>query len=264
MSTKSKNTVDSPIIKSRERVKQHGEVFTPQEIVNQMINLPGLNDDITNPLKKVLEPACGEGIFLTSILKRRLDFLTMHYCKQFKQYEELSLLSLTTLYGIELLRDNREKCFENMENVFMDYYSKIAHENNQLIDLDVINSAKHIIMNNIVQGNFLTGTDNKDRPIIFNEWEIVPTEYDENNLPNAPIQIQRIEHFFDDIANKGDGTYLTTYKPIETYVNSSLFPGTDYELKEDMEEPSKKKKISKRKYKPCFIRHLHQLKGYEL
>jgi type I restriction-modification system DNA methylase subunit len=54
-------------------VQKHGEVFTPIEVVNYMLNLlPSEVWRVRNPAR-FLEPACGEGAFLVEIYKRKLQ-----------------------------------------------------------------------------------------------------------------------------------------------------------------------------------------------
>lgn len=48
-------------IKSKERVRKFGEVFTPSWLVKDMCNL--LPDEIAKLDSRILEPACGEGVF---------------------------------------------------------------------------------------------------------------------------------------------------------------------------------------------------------
>lgn len=88
------------IIKSKLRVQKHGEVFTPKRIVNKMLDIPGLKDACENLTSTFLEPAAGEGAFLVVILERKLNVVSEKYNKDLTQYENYSLLALTTVYGI--------------------------------------------------------------------------------------------------------------------------------------------------------------------
>lgn len=83
------------------RVKATGEVFTPTELVQEM--LAQLPDELfTNPDKTFLDPCCGDGQFLSEVLIRKLehgiDFET----------------ALTTLYGVDLMLDNVELCRQRL------------------------------------------------------------------------------------------------------------------------------------------------------
>lgn len=86
----------SEFIKSRARVKELGEVFTPPHIVNKMLDLIP-QDKLQDPLSTWLEPACGTGNFLIEILKRKLSYGTgaTH-----------ALKCLSSIYGIDISPEN--------------------------------------------------------------------------------------------------------------------------------------------------------------
>ena len=99
-------TDNEVLIKSKKRVQQHGEVFTPKAIVDAMVTLPGLHDAIIQASTTVLEPSVGEGAFLINILERRLILIAERFPDDLIRFENYALLALSTLYGIELLEDN--------------------------------------------------------------------------------------------------------------------------------------------------------------
>lgn len=191
------NTKKEIIIKSKKRVREHGEVFTPRHIVKQMCNLDGLKDVIFECTTNVLEPAVGEGVFLDEILMERLNRLYERFKTNLSLYENYSLLALTSLYGVELLRDNTQKCILNIYQRYFEYYQKISSENNAKMKNSVLESAKLIISNNIVQGNFLTRQTPNGDIIIFSEWK--PINLKSNT---KTIKIQRTEYSLDDIYKK--------------------------------------------------------------
>ena len=57
-------------VKSRQRVADHGEVFTAQREVDAMCDL--VKQETERIDSRFLEPACGDGNFLSVILKRKL------------------------------------------------------------------------------------------------------------------------------------------------------------------------------------------------
>lgn len=161
------------LIKSRKRVQQHGEVFTPKEIVDAMVTLPGLNDFITQVSTTVLEPSVGEGAFLINILERRLQLLAAKFPEDLVRFENYALLAITSLYGVELLEDNVKKCVINLYVSFFDFYKDFASKFNKDPQSDVLESVKTIIAINIVQGDFLKRTKVDGKPIVFSEWKPV-------------------------------------------------------------------------------------------
>ena len=79
MSTLHQNS-DHSQIKSRERVADHGEVFTAEREVNAMLDL--VARECLRPDSRFLEPACGDGNFLAAILERKLGELRRKYKKK--------------------------------------------------------------------------------------------------------------------------------------------------------------------------------------
>lgn len=92
------------LVKSRQRVADHGEVFTPQWMVGDMLDL--VKDESERIDARVLEPACGEGAFLQEILRRKLATVHARYGKNDFERRHYALLALMSTYGIELLADN--------------------------------------------------------------------------------------------------------------------------------------------------------------
>lgn len=88
----------SEFIKSRARVKELGEVFTPPHIVCKMLDLIP-QDKLQDPLSTWLEPACGTGNFLIEILKRKLSYTT-------GESTTYALKCLSSIYGIDISPEN--------------------------------------------------------------------------------------------------------------------------------------------------------------
>lgn len=95
-------------IKSRERVANHGEVFTPEWLVNDMLDL--VKREVERVDSRVLEPACGSGNFLVQVLRRKLDAVEATYRNSQRERANQALYGLMCIYGIELLPDNVNEC----------------------------------------------------------------------------------------------------------------------------------------------------------
>lgn len=184
------------IIKSKERVQKHGEVFTPRKIVNKMLDIPEINNASKNLHATFLEPAAGEGAFLVEILKRKLEMVSRKYNNDLNQYENFSLFALTTLYGIELLEDNAQICVMNMFQTYYEQYRRQVKVHKGRIKQRVLDSAKKIITSNIATGDFLTRKAIDGKPIVFSEWEPINLRENSKN-----IRIQRTEYTLDEIYN---------------------------------------------------------------
>ena len=116
--------MDHKKIKSRERVATYGEVFTSEKEVAAMLDL------VESQTKRIeatfLEPSCGDGAFLSEILKRKLGIVKNIYQKSKYDYERYSILALSTLYGVELLPDNVQNCRERLFSIWDSEYLKLA------------------------------------------------------------------------------------------------------------------------------------------
>ena len=168
------------LIKSKRRVKEHGEVFTPRYMVDQMLDLvsyelesgPGFVD------KTFLEPAAGDGNFLVRILQRKLKAIEKTYKPEDWTVE--SLFALASIYGIELLEDNHQDAQEWLLSEFCLFHQSHGTTCNWRTNL--YRSAKYIISVNILQGNTLTGMRADGDPIVFSWW---------NRVPDSPGTVQR-------------------------------------------------------------------------
>ena len=149
------------LIKSKQRVADHGEVFTPEWLVEAMLDL--VKDETERLDSRFLEPACGSGNFLTKILKRKLAAVELRYGKFEFDRNHYALLCVMCIYGIELLKDNISECQANILDVLVSYL-------NLKIEDDVYRSAVYVLSQNIVHGDALTMRDINGSPITFAEW----------------------------------------------------------------------------------------------
>lgn len=219
---------EKPLMKSKERVRQHGEVFTPKWIVDKMLDQPGIKEATENLRATFLEPSAGEGAFLVEILNRRLN-LAYQQSDSLQEYEENALIGLSTLYGIELLEDNVEMLVINLMSEFEKHYYEAIYKYSGNYSNKVFQSAKVIISANMVQGNALTYLTQENTPIIFSEWKILPKKY-------GKYKVERIESTFEDIIeqNEDNGAVSTAHQDEQL----DLF-ALDEEQEEDAEEVPK-------------------------
>ena len=149
------------LIKSRKRVADHGEVFTPRWLVDRMLDL--VQGEAARIDSRFLEPACGTGNFLRPVLERKLATVEVKYGQSDFERRHYALLGLMCIYGIELLKDNVAECRENLLDLFAEY-----------LDLDEASAfhhaARHVLSLNIVQGDALAMRTHMRQPISFAEW----------------------------------------------------------------------------------------------
>jgi hypothetical protein len=149
------------LIKSKRRVADHGEVFTPQWLVEKMLDLvKGESERIDS---RFLEPACGSGNFLVLVLHRKLAAVEAKYGRTEFERGQYALLAVMCTYGIELLSDNIAECRANMLEVLADYLNL-----NQTDELYL--AASYVLSQNLVHGDAVTMRMPDGRPITFAEW----------------------------------------------------------------------------------------------
>src|SRR6266536_5156512 len=107
------------LVKSKQRVADHGEVFTPAWLVEAMLDL--VKDESERIDSRFLEPACGSGNFLMQVLRRKLAAVELKFGKSDFEKQHYALLALMCTYGIELLADNIAECRANMLEILADY-----------------------------------------------------------------------------------------------------------------------------------------------
>lgn len=157
-------------VKSKERVTDHGEVFTHEREVNAMLDL--VKQETERIDSRFLEPACGNGNFLAEVLQRKLHVVTSRYKKHQRDYECYAILAVSSIYGIDLLLDNVEECQRRLFGIFEEYYMKLFKDDYRE---DYLKSIKFILSRNIIHGDALTLKQEGlvDDPIIFSEWSLV-------------------------------------------------------------------------------------------
>lgn len=91
-------------IRTKERIKQTGEIFTPTPLVQEILDKlpPELFDDST---KTFLDPASGDGQFIIQVLLYKIAF------------GSTPTEALSTTYGVELMQDNVDECHTRIFNM---------------------------------------------------------------------------------------------------------------------------------------------------
>jgi hypothetical protein len=101
----------SIIEKRKKRVKQTAEVFTPEWLAQQMLDK--ISDDFWNDsTKTMLEPSCGDGIFVTLSIEKRL------------KYNQPLEKIIHNTYGLDIMRDNIRICRKKVLDIVARELSK--------------------------------------------------------------------------------------------------------------------------------------------
>lgn len=157
-------------VKSKQRVADHGEVFTAEREVNAMCDL--VESESYRIDSRFLEPACGDGNFLTEVLRRKLVTVKKKYggARMHSDYEMWSIIAVMNVYGVELLPDNAADCRERLYKIWDDAY----RENCKSDTRDECREAvRFILRRNILCGDALTMKQENGDPIIFAEWSFI-------------------------------------------------------------------------------------------
>jgi hypothetical protein len=101
------------LVKSSERVRDLGEVFTPSATVREMLDLLPKKIWAVHPSPTFLEPACGDGNFLTAILSRKLERITQDLKNEklpagstVEAAQFHALEALASIYAVDISVDN--------------------------------------------------------------------------------------------------------------------------------------------------------------
>src|SRR5262245_55322186 len=149
------------LIKSKHRVAEHGEVFTPAWLVEAMLDL--VKDETERIDSRFLEPACGSGNFLVPILRRKLAAVELKYGTSDFERRHYALLALMCIYGIELLPGNISECRANLLDMLAEYLNlKVSDE--------LYRAASYVLSQNLVHGDARTMRTHDDQPLTFAEW----------------------------------------------------------------------------------------------
>ena len=162
-----KESPPEQIIKSRKRVQDHGEVFTPSWLVSDMCDLVAQECERID--SRFLEPACGDGNFLTEVLRRKLNTVQRLYGRDALNFEVYSILAVTSLYGVDLLPDNVTRCRERLYQQWEETYLPHATSMKE----GCCTAVKKILELNILCGDALSLRQTDGSPIVFTEWSLI-------------------------------------------------------------------------------------------
>ena len=181
---------------NRQRVIDHGEVFTPPGLVNDMLDLVAHECERID--SRFLEPACGDGNFLAEVLRRKLLTVDRQNARDRSKWERDAVLAVCSVYGIDLLPDNVAACQTRLLAVVTDAFAARFKEP---LPEPAQRSTAFILSRNVVQGDALTFQQADGSPIVFSEWS-----------PLNGTQLKRrdfkYDHLLGHAAHNGPGTPL--------------------------------------------------------
>lgn len=157
----------SKIIKSKERVRDLAEVFTSDREVNAMLGL--LENVQWNIDYTFFEPSCGNGNFLVSILKKKLETIRERYDKQI-DVDFYIIKAVASVYGVDISKENVVEARERMFYEIKNFYS--TKFNTKKASNSFWGSIQWILKKNIIVGDMLNGIEK----IVFIEYS-TPKKY---------------------------------------------------------------------------------------
>lgn len=151
-------------IKSRKRVRDHGEVYTSEREINAMLDL--VKDESYRVDARFLEPACGNGNFIIKILERKLETVDKAFSGE--KWKLWALIGVANIYGIEYLEDNLAECHNRVMKTLSSRYASACPGDD---DAGFLQSIEYIVTHNIVWGDTLRmKTPDGISNIVFPEW----------------------------------------------------------------------------------------------
>lgn len=161
---------DNSQIKTKQRVVDHGEVFTSEREVNAMLDL--VEQETVRIDSRFLEPACGNGNFLIEVLRRKMAVVEERFRKNQLEYERNAIIAVGSIYGVDLLEDNVMHCRERLKSCFDENYSRLFKSECRE---ECCQSIDYVLTRNVIWGDALTlnRVDGSKEPIVFSEWSPV-------------------------------------------------------------------------------------------
>jgi hypothetical protein len=197
---------------ARQRIIDHGEVFTPPELVNLML------DQVSQECERIdsrfLEPACGDGNFLSEVLRRKLLTVDRKHSRNREKWESDAIISVCSLYGIDLLADNVTACRARLLDLVCCAFD--ARFNVPFPDL-ATDAVTYILSQNIIQGDALHMRTANGKPIIFPEWS-----------PLGRGRIKRRDYAYDELAGENTFALLSQENDLGQKVFPTPTPVADY------------------------------------
>ena len=164
--------VNNDQIKTKDRVADHGEVYTSHREVSSMLDL--VDHETKRIESKFLEPACGNGNFLIEVLKRKVEVIHKRYSSSQIDFERNLFLATTSIYGIDIQQDNVNECQKRLLKFLTDSYKKLFKKT---YNPQFIKSLSFVIAKNILCGDALSlkayDNDLIGTPIIFSDWSLI-------------------------------------------------------------------------------------------
>ncbi len=155
---------------SRQRVAEHGEVYTAKREVCAMLDL--VKEEAERIDSRFLEPACGTGNFLVEIMSRKMEAVRRQFVRNRFEYDQASAMAVSSMYGVELLPDNVDACRNRLLTQYLETYRQHQH---QEASPELERCISFLLRKNILCGDALTMLRDNGEPVTFCEWTFIGT-----------------------------------------------------------------------------------------
>ena len=157
--------------------KTLGQVFTPEWIVNEILDSSGFNkDNLVN--KRIIDPACGDGAFLKIIVERIIDFLL----KENIPDDKIKTYLENHVYGIEIDGTEFNNCLLNLNKIIKEKLDNKLKVNWKIFQDNTLTRYKNFVgFFDFVVGNPpYIRIHNLDKETRITNWQLFPSSISTN------------------------------------------------------------------------------------
>ena len=196
---------------------QKNVVFTSEKLVSNMLSC--VKDEIERIDARVLEPACGDGNFLDTILRKKLNSVVKKYSHSRIDFEFYILRALMSLYGVEIESNSVKICKCRLVLTTREFYCQEYDEQQWERLLPII---EYVVDTNILCGDALSLINPNDgKSIVFAEWSFL-----------SAYKVKRRDFVYEQLINQADDAEIVVSdrniegfipKPIKDYPIVKIF-----------------------------------------
>jgi hypothetical protein len=218
---------------SKQRVADHGEVYTAKREVNAMLDL--VKEETERIDSRFLEPACGTGNFLVEILNRKMEAVRKQFSKNRYEYDLASAQAVSSMYGVELLPDNVETCRQRLFDTYQQLYNPMGATSSSScrgdrgeLSPELTRCIQFLLRKNILCGDALTMLQQDGQPITFCEWTFIGLNGKVKRRDFELAELLRNVEYDKPKAGEEGLLFEDTGEPTFVHLPKREFPLTDY------------------------------------
>lgn len=191
-------------------------VYTSDKTISEMLS--SVKDEIERIDSRVLEPSCGTGNFLNTIIQRKLETLGEKYAHSRIDFEFYTIRAAMSIYGVEIDPDIVIQCRKRLEETIFVFYNKF-YKTEQWNKISPI--IRYVLDTNIICGDSLSLRSPIDgEPIVFAEWSFL-----------GSYNVKRRDFIYEQLINSQDADIVISDnqtigfipKPIKDYPIVKIF-----------------------------------------